>query len=104
MADPVQLKAVVWNHWNNAIESMKKGSGSEAGCLSPRVLSAPEDSAQAQLVSDRNAEGRGSASGGSARGHVVLQIEDTGCGIPEAVQEQIFDPFYRRSQTEQDWA
>ena len=24
----------------------------------------------------------------------MLQIEDTGCGIPEAVQEQIFDPFY----------
>jgi signal transduction histidine kinase len=24
----------------------------------------------------------------------VLEIEDTGCGIPEAVQEQILEPFY----------
>ena len=94
MADPDQLKAVVWNLWNNAMESMKQGSGPEAGCLSARVLSAPKDAAQAQLGLGRKGEGGGSASGGSARGHAVLEIEDTGCGIPEAVQEQIFEPFY----------
>ena len=73
---------------------MKQGSGPEAGCLSARVLSSPWDAAQAQLGLDRKGEGGGSAAGGFARGHAVLQVEDTGCGIPEAVQEQIFDPFY----------
>ena len=94
MADPDQLKAVVWNLWNNVMESMKQGSGPEAGCPSARVLSAPKDAAQAQRGLGRKGGGGGSASGGSARGHAVLEIEDTGCGIPEAVQEQIFEPFY----------
>ena len=72
---------------------MKQGSGPEAGCLSARVLSSPWDAAQAQLGLDRKGEGGGSAAGGFARGHAVLQVEDTGCGIPEAVQEQIFEPL-----------
>ena len=94
MADPDQLKAVVWNLWNNAMESMKQGSELEAGCIATRVPSTPEDAAQAQLGLDRKGEGGGLVLGGSARGHAVLEIEDTGCGIPEAVQEQIFEPFY----------
>jgi PAS domain S-box-containing protein len=27
-------------------------------------------------------------------GHVVIQISDNGCGIPEAVKSKIFDPFF----------
>jgi PAS domain S-box-containing protein len=28
------------------------------------------------------------------RGEAVIEIEDTGCGIPEAIRDRIFDPFF----------
>ncbi|HCZ33503.1 MAG TPA: hypothetical protein DHV93_08635 [Holophagaceae bacterium] len=30
----------------------------------------------------------------SEAGHVVIQVEDTGAGIPEAIRDRIFDPFF----------
>jgi len=68
-------EGVTWNLRSNAIESMKQGSGPEDGCIATQLLSAPEDAAQVQLGVDRKAEGGGSASGGSARGHAVREIE-----------------------------
>jgi two-component system, cell cycle sensor histidine kinase and response regulator CckA len=29
-----------------------------------------------------------------ATGHVVVEVSDTGCGIPEAIRGRIFDPFF----------
>ncbi|MEM9070700.1 MAG: ATP-binding protein [Myxococcota bacterium] len=31
---------------------------------------------------------------GQEGGHVVVQISDTGCGIPEEIRHRIFDPFF----------
>lgn len=30
----------------------------------------------------------------SEGGHVVIQVEDTGAGIPEAIRDRVFDPFF----------
>jgi len=32
---------------------------------------------------------------GRQKGHAVISVEDTGCGIPEAMQERVFERFFR---------
>ena len=88
-------EGVTWNLRSNAIESMKQGSGPEDGCIATQLLSAPEDAAQVQLGVDRKAEGGGSASGGSARGHAVREIEDTGCGSLKRFRNRFLNPTKR---------
>ena len=85
-------EGLAWNLRSNAIESMKQGSGPEDGCIATQLLSAPEDAAQVQLGVDRKAEGGGSASGGSARGHAVREIEDTGCGSLKRFRNRFLNP------------
>lgn len=89
MADPSQLTAVVWNLWNNAVEAM-----GPSGRLSVRVAGLSRDATQEQMGLDRNGESGGStAAPGSAR-MAVLEIEDSGPGMPPDVQEMIFEPFF----------
>ncbi len=68
LADPQQLEQVFLNLLNNAVEATAEGG-------EIRLLTAFER--------DRdNAE------------YVIVRVQDTGSGIPEASREQIFDPFY----------
>jgi two-component system sensor histidine kinase TctE len=38
----------------------------------------------------------------NAKDELVLQVEDSGPGIPEAERERVFEPFYRILGTEAD--
>jgi two-component system sensor histidine kinase PilS (NtrC family) len=96
MADPDQLKSVVWNLWNNAIEAMAAGAveGEGTGCLSTRVRRAEGDAAQAQDGSDRK-KGSGSPAAAAVPSRkAVIEISDSGPGIPPEVLERIFEPFF----------
>jgi signal transduction histidine kinase len=71
MADPEQLKQVLINLIKNASESMPHG-----GTVTLRSI---DDT----LVL-----------GGTLRKVVVMEVTDTGTGIPPEVQERLFDPFF----------
>jgi signal transduction histidine kinase len=65
--DPNQLKQLFLNLFQNAIEAMGRG-----GTLTVRVR-------------------RGDSHGTSV---VIVQVEDTGPGIPESMRNSVFDPFF----------
>lgn len=98
IADPAQLKAVIWNLWNNAIQAM-----GDTGYLVARVrrLATSTDShpgpsksaAQDPRAGDRN-ESCDDDDGTSADWVALLEIEDSGMGITPDVQEMIFEPFF----------
>lgn len=92
LADPAQLKAVVWNLWNNAREAISEHG--EGGCLSARVRRESGDAAQVQKAMDRKAGSGGTASEPGAVDFAVLEIEDTGAGLSPEVREMIFEPFF----------
>jgi signal transduction histidine kinase len=50
------------------------------------------------INSAQSIQGKGritlSASADEASGEIVIEVHDTGPGIPEEIQGQIFDPFY----------
>jgi len=70
-ADPLQLKQVLINLIQNAADSIGR-----EGTITLRAR--PAD---ARL-------------NGQAAGSIVLEVEDTGTGIPPEVQERLFDPFF----------
>ncbi len=70
-ADPLQLKQVLLNLVTNAEESIEKD-----GTI---TLRARKDKAR---LNGRSAE------------VIVLEVEDTGSGIPEEVKQRLFDPFF----------
>lgn len=65
--DKNQLQQVIVNLCNNAIDAMPAG-----GKLTVRTKKNPGE------IADR----------------IALEIEDTGCGIPEEIRDKIFDPFF----------
>ena len=66
-ADPTYLKQVIWNILNNAVQAMPQG-----GTLTVSLVSHEDH-----------------------RGHFRrVSFADTGVGIPEHVQERLFEPFY----------
>ncbi len=93
-ADPAQLKAAIWNLWNNGLEAME-GKGE----LRVRVTRAPAGlSSQDERPPGRNApEDRGPGDSRlEARG--VLEVEDTGPGMSPELQDRIFEPFFTTKQ------
>jgi two-component system sensor histidine kinase PilS (NtrC family) len=89
MADPSQLKAVVWNLWNNAREAMES-----TGCLSVRVSRIHGDGPQDDRSGGRNEQGAEPGLERMAGSTAVLEIEDTGPGIEADVHAMIFEPFF----------
>lgn len=69
-ADPAQVERVIVNLVVNARDAMPEG-----GCVTVEA-------------------GRGRARGHEGAGACVLEVSDTGVGIPEEEQEQIFEPFF----------
>jgi len=88
-ADRAQLIAVIWNLWNNALEAI-----SGPGRLSVRLSRIDGEPTQDRSTSGRNEEGAGFAGDSMNRRGALLEIEDTGSGIPIEVRERIFEPFY----------
>jgi signal transduction histidine kinase len=70
-ADPQQFEQVLINLIQNAAESMESG-----GIITVRALTGKRRLA------------------GSSRPAVILEVSDTGKGIPPEVQKRMFDPFF----------
>ena len=77
-ADPGQIQQVLMNLAVNAQDAMPKG-----GSLRITVLETELDDAAASKHT-----------GLKAGPHVLLQVEDSGCGIAPSIRQKIFDPFY----------
>ena len=76
--DPVQMEQVVLNLAMNARDAMPDGG--EMTFIT-----------QTLDVRDEDCDRRPGAKPGR---YVVLSVEDTGCGIPEALRGRVFEPFY----------
>lgn len=70
LIDVKQLKQVFLNLLKNAVEAMPNG-----GTITVRSRYAPGDSS-------------------AERGHIIVEVEDTGNGVPSGDLETIFKPFY----------
>ncbi len=88
-ADRAQMTAVVWNLWNNALQAIEG-----KGRITVRVLAAEQDLTQDGSSMNRNIQGAGPSLACTETAGVLLEVEDSGSGIPIDVQERIFDPFF----------
>jgi two-component system sensor histidine kinase PilS (NtrC family) len=73
-ADPKRIRQVVWNLLNNALEAMPEG-----GDLTVSARRASEPLPAGLSVEDS---------------WLVLEVEDSGVGIPEEARDKVFDPFF----------
>ncbi len=82
LADPVQIQQVVLNLVTNATEAIGEAEGSISISTSHRVYS--------DLELEQGFPGAALAPGLYAS----LRVKDSGCGMDEAIQARIFDPFF----------
>jgi len=82
LGDPVQLQQVVLNLVTNAREALAPEGG--------RVTVRTSLEEVAQDVVNRGAPGIPTPAGT----YLVLEVSDTGCGIPADILDRIFDPFF----------
>ncbi len=75
--DPQHFRQILWNLLLNGLEAISYG-----GELEIRVSEGPS-------CGSRN---------GSAEREVRIDIEDTGCGIPQELRERVFEPFFTTKQ------
>ncbi|MBF0152193.1 MAG: PAS domain S-box protein [Magnetococcales bacterium] len=78
MANPTQIHQVVMNLCTNAVQAMQSGGGVLELTLQSRVV----DNA-ASRVADL-----------LPGSYVQVSVQDTGCGIQDAIRDRIFDPFF----------
>jgi PAS domain S-box-containing protein len=81
-ADAAQLQQVVMNLVTNASEAMADQGGSIT------VSTRAADLGAEQMATFRSAQGM------TPGRFVVLEVEDTGCGMTQEVMGRIFDPFF----------
>ncbi|GAB4201820.1 MAG: hypothetical protein OHK0013_14330 [Sandaracinaceae bacterium] len=81
-ADRGQMEQVVLNLLTNAGESLEGAAGTVRVRTRVEVLGA--DRLTADPGQPERAPGR----------YVVLEVSDTGCGMPEEVQRRLYDPFF----------
>ena len=93
-ADPAQLKAAIWNLWNNAVESME-GKGELRIRVRHRNPGLPS---QDERLPSRNAAKDRGITQGRPEARAVLEVEDTGPGMSAELQDQIFEPFFTTKQ------
>ncbi len=78
-ADLTQIHQVILNLCTNAYHAMEDTGGELAVALFEKVIEQRETLAHPGLMPGR---------------FLCLEVTDTGCGIPEAYIERIFDPYY----------
>lgn len=71
-ADPYQIEQVLINLVQNAVESMENGG----------------------TITLRSRHGKGRLANGAMQPAVILEVCDTGKGIPSDVKKRMFDPFF----------
>jgi len=76
--DPTQVHQVVMNLATNAIQAMPSG-----GTLRVSLTTARADAARVATIGTI-----------AATDYIVLEVADTGTGIPPAILDRIFDPFF----------
>lgn len=77
LVDPAQLEQVVFNLATNARDAMPNGGTLRITTRNLPTNSLPKGSSL-PVMED----------------HVLLSVQDTGCGIPKELQEKIFEPFF----------
>lgn len=81
LADPTQVRQILWNLVLNAVQAMPDG-----GCIRISVAEVGEEPQEGA------SEGRNEPKGRT--GFVEVTVADTGTGIAPEVLERIFDPFF----------
>ena len=81
-ADSAQLQQVLVNLVANAADAIGEGEG--------RITIAT----RRRFVDEADIASRFAGQSISPGEHVVLEVADTGCGMPPEVRERIFDPFF----------
>jgi PAS domain S-box-containing protein len=79
MGDPTQIHQVVMNLATNALHALKENGGLLSITLNNVFLDSPR-----QFLSMAIQPGE----------YLQLQVSDTGCGMPPAVVERIFEPYF----------
>ena len=78
MADPTQIHQVAMNIITNAFHAVEADGGKISITLKETILDS-ESLSYSKLESERN---------------VVLSVSDTGHGMPQDIQDKIFDPYF----------
>jgi len=92
--DPEQLRSVVTNLVVNAFEAMAGTDGEQ--CLVVSLRSAPADGAPRSVRV--GADGSSEPSPEGCGRELLIEIADTGVGVPEDLREKIFYPFFTTKQ------
>ncbi len=78
-AEPGQIHQVIMNLCTNAYQAMRQGGGRLSVTLGCRLLTAAELDASPDLRPGN---------------YVILEVRDTGCGMPRQIRERIFEPYF----------